>query len=59
MHKIARRLAGRAKRRILELFSLDRFLKDCSGVIHVGANSGQERHLYAQHRLAVSLMAIS
>jgi hypothetical protein len=57
MHKIARRLAGRAKR--LELFSLDRFLKDCSGVIHVGANSGQERHLYAQHRLAVSLMAIS
>ena len=30
-----------------------RFLKDCSGVIHVGANSGQERHLYAQHRLPV------
>ena len=53
MHKIARRLAGRAKRQILELFSLDRFLKDCSGVIHVGANSGQERHLYAQHRLPV------
>jgi hypothetical protein len=53
MHKIARRLAGRAKRQVLKLFSLDRFLKDCSGVIHVGANSGQERHLYAQHRLPV------
>jgi len=53
MYKIARRLAGRAKRQVLKLFSLDRFLKDCSGVIHVGANSGQERHLYAQHRLPV------
>lgn len=53
MYKTARRLAGRAKRKVLELFSLDRFREDCSGVIHVGANSGQERHLYAQHRLPV------
>jgi 2-O-methyltransferase len=53
MYKIARRLAGCAKRQVHKLFSLDRFLEDCSGVIHVGANSGQERYLYAQHRLPV------
>ena len=29
------------------------FLKKCSGVIHVGANVGQERHLYASHGLKV------
>jgi FkbM family methyltransferase len=31
----------------------DRFLGDLSGVIHVGANSGQERTLYEKHRLRV------
>ncbi len=30
-----------------------RFLRRVRGVIHVGANSGQERHLYAALRLAV------
>jgi FkbM family methyltransferase len=29
------------------------FLRDVSGVIHVGANMGQERALYAQYRLPV------
>jgi FkbM family methyltransferase len=50
MFKIARRLAGSVKKRI---FSADRYLASCSGVIHVGANSGQERLLYAEHRLPV------
>ena len=31
----------------------ERFLKHVSGVIHVGANLGQERELYAQHNLKV------
>lgn len=31
----------------------DRFLRDVTGVIHVGANAGQERHLYHAHRLDV------
>ena len=53
MSNPVRRLAGRAKRQILELFALDRFLRHCTGVIHVGANSGQERELYAQHGLNV------
>ncbi|HEX8166785.1 MAG TPA: FkbM family methyltransferase [Beijerinckiaceae bacterium] len=30
-----------------------RFLADARGVIHVGANTGQERDLYAAHRLPV------
>jgi FkbM family methyltransferase len=51
MLKIARRLAGSVKRRIFP--SIDYYLASCSGVIHVGANSGQERDLYAQHRLPV------
>ncbi len=29
------------------------FLRSCSGVIHVGANSGQERELYARYGLNV------
>lgn len=29
------------------------FLADCRGVIHVGANSGQERDLYRKHGLSV------
>ncbi|MDD9877269.1 MAG: FkbM family methyltransferase [Magnetovibrio sp.] len=31
----------------------DDFLKSCRGVIHVGANTGQERDLYAAHDLDV------
>jgi FkbM family methyltransferase len=31
----------------------DAFLADCRGVIHVGANSGQERDTYAGHDLSV------
>jgi len=31
----------------------DKFLSKASGVIHVGANVGQERELYAQHGLRV------
>jgi FkbM family methyltransferase len=31
----------------------DRFLHGVSGVIHVGANTGQERDLYKKHRLRV------
>ena len=33
---------------------VDGFLRDVSGVIHVGANTGQERKLYAQYRLKVA-----
>lgn len=32
---------------------LDHYLRSASGVIHIGANSGQERDLYAQARLPV------
>lgn len=31
----------------------DRFLKDVTGVVHVGANTGQERDLYSTHGLSV------
>ena len=31
----------------------DRFLRNVSGVVHVGANTGQERALYERHGLAV------
>lgn len=33
--------------------NLNRFLKDVSGVIHIGANAGQERELYQRHNLDV------
>ena len=29
------------------------YLRSCSGVIHVGANTGQERYMYAGYRLRV------
>jgi FkbM family methyltransferase len=32
----------------------DRFLKTCSSVVHVGANTGQERELYDRYGLAVT-----
>ena len=31
----------------------DRFLREVSGVVHVGANTGQERLVYDQHGLDV------
>jgi FkbM family methyltransferase len=31
----------------------DRFLRRCNGVVHVGANTGQERELYASYGLTV------
>jgi FkbM family methyltransferase len=51
MLKIIRRLAGSVKRWIFP--PIDYYLASCSGVIHVGANSGQERDFYARHRLSV------
>jgi FkbM family methyltransferase len=43
------------KRRLGSMFrrSSDRFLKKVSGIIHVGANTGQEINLYAQYGLSV------
>jgi FkbM family methyltransferase len=43
------------KRRLGSMFrrNSDRFLKKASGVIHVGANTGQEINLYAKYRLPV------
>lgn len=41
--KIARFLNG----------DLDRFMNDVSGIVHIGANTGQERHRYAQLGLRV------
>jgi FkbM family methyltransferase len=32
----------------------DDYLEQCSGVIHVGANEGQERDIYARHNLKVA-----
>jgi FkbM family methyltransferase len=32
----------------------DDYLEQCSGVIHVGANTGQERDIYARHDLKVA-----
>ena len=48
-------LASRIVRRIRRLLTgdLDAFLKHCRGVIHVGANSGQERDRYESLRLKV------
>lgn len=46
------------RRRLRHLFNrpvsdLDTFLTDASGVIHIGANSGQERDIYARQGLDV------
>jgi FkbM family methyltransferase len=35
------------------LWYLNRFLKSCNTIIHVGANRGQERQLYESHGLSV------
>lgn len=46
-----RRFAGAVKRRFFP--PPDSFLASCRGIIHVGANVGQERFTYASHNLAV------
>ncbi len=38
---------------VIDRTGLKGFLREVSGVIHVGANTGQERDLYAQYRLNV------
>jgi FkbM family methyltransferase len=38
---------------IIDRHTLKGFLRSVRGVIHVGANTGQERELYAQYRLKV------
>jgi FkbM family methyltransferase len=35
-------------------FPADRFLKSCASIVHVGANSGQERELYKYYNLEVT-----
>jgi FkbM family methyltransferase len=35
-------------------FPADRFLKSCASIVHVGANSGQERELYRYYNLEVT-----
>jgi FkbM family methyltransferase len=47
------RLKQRAKLLKRRLFPLDSFLRRVPGVIHVGANTGQEREVYASHGLNV------
>ena len=51
-----RRLAGAVGRRIRRLLTQDpdRFLRRVAGVIHVGANTGQERELYERLGLNVA-----
>jgi FkbM family methyltransferase len=49
-----RSIPWRLRRRVQVLLKLpERFLRDVRGVIHVGANTGQERQLYAAHGLRV------
>jgi FkbM family methyltransferase len=50
-----RKLGSALKRRVGNLFrsNSERFLGRVSGIIHVGANTGQEIKLYAKHRLSV------
>jgi hypothetical protein len=48
MTMLAKRLIRKIRRTI---FPVDAFLRDVSGVIHVGANTGQERAKYARFHL--------
>src|SRR6266404_1018899 len=45
----AKLIAGR----LLGVHPMNRYLRQVSGVIHVGANTGQERYLYASYGLDV------
>ncbi|MEK9279815.1 MULTISPECIES: FkbM family methyltransferase [unclassified Bradyrhizobium] len=49
-------IAGRLRRYLYRRVygDPDNYLQLCSGVIHVGANAGQERDLYARHKLKVA-----
>ena len=47
---VIRSVLGKARRRLRDS---DGFLKNVSGVIHVGANEGQEREDYAARNLRV------
>jgi len=51
LYAMARRVEGAIRRRIGP--GPDSYLRSCKGVIHVGANSGQERDLYESYRLSV------
>jgi FkbM family methyltransferase len=51
MYKVRAHLEALARQFVRQ--STDGFLKEVRGVIHVGANFGQERRLYAAHRLNV------
>ena len=54
--RIARKIINEAKtlaRPITSRFEPDRFMRKAKGVIHVGANTGQERDVYAAHDLNV------
>lgn len=55
LYKSLRRLGSRATKKARRLVSGDpnKFLRSCSGVIHVGANVGQERETYAKNNLKV------
>lgn len=51
---VRRRIKGMLRRSgLIDRKGLKAFLRDVSGVIHVGAHVGQERELYAQYRLKV------
>jgi len=52
---MARRIVRRVAASARHWFSPDpdRFLKHCSTIVHVGANSGQERDLYKRYDLSV------
>jgi len=54
----SRTVAGKLKKMLRALGSVlrrnpDRFLREVSGVVHVGANHGQEREIYRAHGLRV------
>ena len=53
--RAANRLKKKIRRKAKPYFQIyvDQYLKKTSGVIHVGANSGQERFVYAQNNLSV------
>ena len=53
---LPKKLIGKIRRRFFPtdaVLKIDVFLKSVSGVIHVGANTGQERDLYAKYHLDV------
>jgi FkbM family methyltransferase len=51
IYSITSKVHRRIEQRIL---GQDRFLESARGIIHIGANTGQERDLYARHNLEVA-----